>query len=351
MREIIHSANSTKVMKMKEKTISVSPSHPSTMSESQPNQSTSIIPNSVTTNHLGDFSHSTSIFIAGIQYQIHTTQIVIQRLMNAWDACWFMHETQQFHRAQSFCPPTLWIDDQQKVRQVWHLFLYSCPNPITFFEHDPHAFPIKHVDYQRDDLILSFDPQQQHAWAIIDEYLGSIEACIQIILQYSIRQQQGMLIHASAAYAQGETWLMPGMSGTGKSTAARLGGFELVLSDEMVVVTPYTNHKYMVWGTPFWSQWSIESATSTHSWPQQTLALPLDFIAFLVQDPLPYAYQVSCHPAEAVRHLMTSITEYEQDLTAQSNLFDLACQLIDSVPHAYIHFPKENWRPSFQRTI
>jgi hypothetical protein len=306
-----------------------------------------------------------TIIIAGIQYHIHTTESVIKRLQNAWDMCWFLSHAAQIRRSATL-NSTLHTDFYQNlpIQQTWTLYLKSCAQVSQFTTYRKLFFPQDRIDYQRQDLQLHLDLTHKRAWGLIDEHLGSIEACIQIILQYALRQTNGLLVHASAAYALEQTWLMPGISGTGKSTAARLGGFEIILSDEMVAVTPnpilfnqdlmnlssfprshvpvgltQSPSPYVVWATPFWSQWPQRSSTQ---WPQQTLALPLDLIVLLKQSI--HVSRQACHAATAIRHLMSCVTDYEVDLLSHEHLFEISCQVVQHTAHAYVYFTKEKWR-------
>ena len=126
----------------------------------------------------------------------------------------------------------------QTQRPRWtqhHSSLQRSTHPPVFrFTYESHR-----VDFS---LYLNESVSPQHAHIYTDQTLGSLEACFQILLQIQLRTQSGALIHASGAVEEGLGWLMPGPSGAGKSTAARWGGFDRVLSDEFIAITPIFPH-------------------------------------------------------------------------------------------------------------
>ena len=189
---------------------------------------------------------------------------------------------------------------------------------------------------ERRDLDVVFYPKTRVAYASIDSSLGAVEAVFQVVLQYALRQRGGLLVHASAGYARGQGWLIPGPSGAGKSTAVREGGFEDVLSDEMVAVTQSSKEDtYLLWGTPFWSEGRPFEMTDQ--------ARRLDLITLPIKGGGPAL--TSCSPAEGARALLKATTSYERSSTAHSDLFEIVCLIAERIPCAHLEFPKLGpWR-------
>ena len=79
---------------------------------------------------------------------------------------------------------------------------------------------------------MTFQYDGDVAYARADDILAAFLACLELTLHVAVRDMGGLLIHASGAVLDGMGWLMPGPSGTGKTTASH-GGFEFY-SDERV---------------------------------------------------------------------------------------------------------------------
>ena len=213
---------------------------------------------------------------------------------------------------------------------------------LVCFKHD--SVPDKAlIQYRRlDDLAIILEPDHHRptVYSWVDGSLGSIEATLQVILQWSLQSRGGVLVHASAGIYQGQGILVPGESGAGKSTIAREAGFDRVLSDEMVIVEPdqsSSSTAYQLYSTPFWSE--------GRTLPMIIDKAPLKLIAFPHKSNR--AKLSPCHEAQAVRQLLRAITVYErQDDTAYAQqqlagLFELSCALCSVTPHVNLDFPKQ----------
>ena len=148
--------------------------------------------------------------------------------------------------------------------------------------------------------------------------------------------------------------MIPGPSGAGKSTAVRLGGFEQVLSDEFIAVTPASSElmpsidsslndkssPFLMWATPFWSKWD------THIYPLYQGYIPLDLIAFPQHGTLSSTPQLlPLTRLQTVTKLIQTLVSYEYSKPSQEYLFDWATQISLSVPSVVLSFPKkEMWR-------
>ena len=187
--------------------------------------------------------------------------------------------------------------------------------------------------FQRADLAV-FQGAERTFYSLIDGSFGSIEASVQVILQRLLRAQGGLLVHASAGVYQREVWLIPGPSGAGKSTAAR-GGFEQVLSDEMVALTAHPQPK--VWGTPFWSEGRDE-----RRFPLTSEGHELTALTFPVKGAR--AALTPLQAFEAARLLLRCVTSYEAAASSGA-LFTLVCELVERLPAYRLTFPREGeWR-------
>lgn len=198
--------------------------------------------------------------------------------------------------------------------------------PFDPAETDPP--PGGSVIYQRPELVFGADARG--LWARIDRSVGSFEAILQLGLEAALLFDGGLVVHASAGVIDGGVWLMPGVSGTGKSTAARAAGFDTVLCDEMCVVRCVAG-RVEVAGTPFWS--------ADRPLPLCTDRAPLAVLARLVQ-----AEAVGVEPLEtaaAAAYLLRGVTLYRQHPQARAAAFETACAIAEAAQCVTLRFPKE----------
>jgi hypothetical protein len=184
------------------------------------------------------------------------------------------------------------------------------------------------VVYRRPELVFGTDAGG--LWARIDPSVGSFEAALQLGLEAALLFEGGLVVHASAGVIDGGAWLMPGVSGTGKSTAARAAGFDTVLCDEMCVVR-CVNGEVQVAGTPFWS--------ADRPLPLCSAQAPLAVLAQLVQaDTVEVA---SLATADAAAYLLRGVTLYRQTPEARAAAFETACVIAEAARCVTLRFPKE----------
>lgn len=93
------------------------------------------------------------------------------------------------------------------------------------------------------------DPATGRGEAVADPALLVAEALVRAALAQSVQARGGALFHASAVRVDGEAHLVPGRSGSGKSTFSALAGH--VLTDELAAVLPGPEG-FVVHGTPWW---------------------------------------------------------------------------------------------------
>lgn len=198
--------------------------------------------------------------------------------------------------------------------------------------------------YRRPELVFG---QREHddLWARIDPSEGSFEAALQLSLEAALLFDGGLVVHASAGVVDGGAWLMPGVSGTGKSTAARNAGFETVLCDEMCVVRRVeglAGPQVRVAGTPFWS--------ADRPLPLCPAEAPLAVLARLVQSKTVAARPMPA--SEAVAWFLGCVTLYRHDPRARTAAFETACAIVEAAQCVSLEFPKEGpWLTAAQADV
>lgn len=214
------------------------------------------------------------------------------------------------------------LDDAPHHRRIAvHLDTFETPPP-----------PAGSEIYRRPELVFG-----EHAggmWTRMDASEGSFEAALQLSLEAALLFDGGLVVHASAGVVNGGAWLMPGVSGTGKSTAARNAGFETVLCDEMCVVRCVegpAGPTLMVAGTPFWS--------ADRRLPLCTAEAPLTVLARLVQSTAVSACPLGA--SDAVAWFLGCVTLYRHDARARTAAFETACAIVEATQCVSLEFPKE----------
>ncbi|MGB0647901.1 MAG: hypothetical protein ACPGQS_12035, partial [Bradymonadia bacterium] len=93
---------------------------------------------------------------------------------------------------------------------------------------------------------------QRISYLYTDGHEADFLAGLELTASLVVESLGGLSIHGAAGVVNGTGYLMPGISGTGKSTAIRNGGFEQIIGDERVFVLPVADGWEMA-STPFWS--------------------------------------------------------------------------------------------------
>lgn len=215
--------------------------------------------------------------------------------------------------------------------RIWTLMFISqsLPSEIDLSFQRGGDLAIQRIHPERFDD----DHRTLNCW--IDGSFGSIEASLQVALQWALLEQDGLLIHASAGIWRGEGWLIPGPSGAGKSTSARTAGFDEVLSDELVILLPSLSSAsdipFTLFSTPFWSE--------GRTLPLVLRAAPLTRITFPIKSAS--VSLTPCAPIDAITQLVPTLTLYELENSSQrERVFNIACTLCESTPSYWLHFTK-----------
>jgi hypothetical protein len=82
----------------------------------------------------------------------------------------------------------------------------------------------------------------------------SFDACIRVLWSILLRRAHGLFVHASGVATPKGGFLFAGVSGSGKTTVAKLSAPRRVLNDEICAVTRIGPQSFSLWGTPFWGE-------------------------------------------------------------------------------------------------
>ena len=107
-------------------------------------------------------------------------------------------------------------------------------------------------EFTRRGLVFRADETQCICYLYTEGHEADFLAGLELTASLALEALGGLSIHGAAGAVNGTGYFMPGVSGTGKSTAIRHGGFEKIIGDERIFVLPSGNG-WEMFSTPFWS--------------------------------------------------------------------------------------------------
>lgn len=190
--------------------------------------------------------------------------------------------------------------------------------------------------YSRFDLRFVMSGDRRRAAAVYDGHPDGLLAVLELALAGALTPRGGLLIHAAGVVLDGRVWLLPGPSGTGKSTAAAAPDIERVLSDERVIVRRAAAG-WRAWGSPWWSAGRTRPFDSGYA--------QIGGIARLHKAP-----RLTARPLArdaAATWLLGSVSLYEETPSARRAAFEAACDLVEAVRCVDLELPREGrWSQS-----
>jgi len=93
------------------------------------------------------------------------------------------------------------------------------------------------------------------------EHISAVPLAIRFTLSLILNDSGGIILHSAGLVSGGKAFVFFGVSGSGKSTIARLSAADVVLSDEMVIIHQ-RDHRWLASGTPFHSRFVAGSNTT-----------------------------------------------------------------------------------------
>ena len=186
--------------------------------------------------------------------------------------------------------------------------------------------------FQRRDFVGWIDIGARRGRNVLRKNMESfaIESFLRICYSFLAVEHNGLLLHSAGVIRNGNGYIFPGISGTGKSTIASLATErEVVLSDEMVVVRK-AGEGHLVYSTPFYG--TNESAGQNSNAPLKAAFLP-------VKDDK--VYVKGTKPSQALSKLLSSVLFFGQEPSFNQRLMDISADIITEIPFYEMHFQRD----------
>lgn len=196
----------------------------------------------------------------------------------------------------------------------------------------PHRFIVQRYDFA--GILDLKERSGQVAFADPDEF--SVDSFLRIAYSLALAEVGGLLIHAASLMREEKGYLFCGLSGSGKSTVARLSPEATVLTDELSIIR-IDDGRARCYGTPFWGELARGG---------QDRSAPLVGIYAL--------HKASRHavepltPKQSLERLLPNVMYFAKEPEATARVFDLAADLVEAVPCFDLSFRPD---PSFWKVI
>jgi hypothetical protein len=193
----------------------------------------------------------------------------------------------------------------------------------------------RRITIQRGDFRATLDLSARRGRLVLaeaDEF--SLDSFLRVFGSLALAERNGLLVHASSVVRTGRAFLFPGVSGSGKSTVARLSADALVLSDEISIVRALARDA-RCHGSPFWGE--LARAGADHD-------APLAGVYFLSQADHHELHPLT--PRQAVSALLPNVLWFSRDTVLTAQVLDLAGTLVETVPCFALRFRRDAgfWR-------
>jgi hypothetical protein len=206
---------------------------------------------------------------------------------------------------------------------------------------------------ERGDFHAEWDPQCHRGWVRQTANPYAIDGVLRILHSLILAREGGFLVHAASAVRNGRAFVLAGVSGTGKTTLARLAPPDVtLLTDEISYIRPeeqVTGYREQETGNGFLSPvtCNLTPAFSAFGTPfagelariGQKVQAPLAGLFLLQQGPENRIEPLS--KGQAARELMRHILFFAHDTELVQMLFQTVCDFVRRVPVRRLVFTPE----------
>lgn len=181
------------------------------------------------------------------------------------------------------------------------------------------------------DFIAKIDLPRRYACILVAP-VGTplcLDSIFRIITAFVAVQKGGFLLHSAAIATPQGAYMFCGISGSGKSTIAKVSKADYdLLTDEMALIEK-TADGYRVWGTPFWGELQLSV----------NRCAPLRAVFSLSKSKTNSIEEIP--KAQAVTEFMKTILFFAQNLELGNVLMDKSFEFLAAVPFRQLNFLPE----------
>lgn len=183
---------------------------------------------------------------------------------------------------------------------------------------------------QRGDFRAEWDLNTREGWIRQCANPYSVDTVLRITHSLLLAMEGGFQLHASSAIRNQRAFLFAGVSGTGKTTTARLAPADaIVLTDEISYVRRIGSG-YRAYGTPFAGELARPGANAS---------APIERVCLLKQSQqnrlLPLSH------SQAIRALLRHVLFFAQDNHLVENVLDSVVRFVSSVEVLEMEFTRD----------
>jgi hypothetical protein len=159
----------------------------------------------------------------------------------------------------------------------------------------------------------------------------STDSLIRIVHSLALATTDGFLLHAASAIRGNRAFLFSGISGSGKTTIARLAPRDAIYLTDEISYVRLVDGRYTAFGTPFTGELNMSGANA---------AAPVAALYFLKQGT---EHRINPIPPElALRKLLRNILFFAADSALTAQVFQVACAFISALPASELIFRPDN---------
>jgi len=152
------------------------------------------------------------------------------------------------------------------------------------------------------------------------------DAFLRVIYSLWLVKLGGFLLHATGVKDRDDTYVFFGVSGSGKTTVARLSEDRVILSDELIAIRS-TNGSYQVYGTPFMGEFARGGVN---------IKADLRHLFLLKKDRENFLRPLD--QGQRLKRLFQCILFFGENTNLLNTLFDLCTDMVEQVPFYQLHF-------------
>lgn len=158
------------------------------------------------------------------------------------------------------------------------------------------------------------------------------DALLRLVYSLWLVRSGGIMLHAAGVKDHDRVYVFCGVSGSGKTTIARLSGQRSVLSDELIAVRP-VNGSYAVWGTPFLGEFAGGGLNIQSN---------LKHIFFLKKNSRNFL--TAPEKIERLKSLFECVLFFGENSELLDTVFHTCLEIVEKVPFYELHFlPDEHF--------